>query len=97
MCIHGEKTLIPNLHPNNLEIFIPSLRERNLINKKIGVSRYYQTDEHQYCNENVATLGATNFTSSIRGLYKLGNDSVAYTNKCNGSTPLSPMSWVINH
>lgn len=42
-------------------------------------------DEHQYCSKNVATPGATNFTLSIRGLYKLGGDSAVYTSKSNGS------------
>jgi len=36
------------------------------------------SDEQQYCSRNVATLGATNFTSSTSGYYKLGGDSVVY-------------------
>jgi len=39
-----------------------------------------KSDENQYCNKNVATLGATNFTSSIRGYYKLGGESSIYKN-----------------
>jgi len=43
-------------------------------------------DEHQYCSKNVATPGATNFTLSTQGLYKLGGDDAIYTSKCDGST-----------
>ncbi len=45
-----------------------------------------KSDEQQYCSKNVATPGATNFTLSTRGSYKLGGDSVVYTSRCNGST-----------
>jgi len=48
--------------------------------------REYVGDEHHYCSKNVATPGATNFTLSIRGSYKLGGDNVVYTSKCDGST-----------
>ncbi len=46
----------------------------------------HPSDEHQYCSKNVATPGATNFTLSTRGSYKLGGDSVVYTSKSDGST-----------
>jgi len=36
------------------------------------------SDEHQYCNKNSATPGATNFTSSTWGSYNLGGDSDVY-------------------
>ena len=38
-----------------------------------------KSDEHQYCNKNAATLGATNFTSSTCGSYKLAGDNDVYT------------------
>jgi len=37
-----------------------------------------ESDEHQYCNKNVLTPRATNFTSSTQGLYKLGGDNVVH-------------------
>ena len=39
-------------------------------------------DEHQYCSKDVATHGATDFTSLTRGSYKRGGDIVVYTNRC---------------
>ena len=45
-----------------------------------------KSDEHQCCNKNVATRGATNFTLSTQGSYKLGGDNVVYTSKYDGST-----------
>lgn len=42
-------------------------------------------DEHEYCSKNAATPGATNFTLSTQGSYKLGGDSIVYTSKCDGS------------
>lgn len=44
-----------------------------------------KSGEHQYCSKNVATLGATNFTLSTQGSYKLGGDIVVYTSKSDGS------------
>jgi len=56
--------------------------------KKSEITSYLDTsltmvpksDEHQYCSKNAATLGATNFILSTQGSYKLGDDSVVYTN-----------------
>ena len=44
-----------------------------------------QTDENHYCSKNDATLGATSFTLSTQGSYKLGGESVVYTSKSDGS------------
>ena len=35
--------------------------------------------EHQYCNKDATTHGATNFTLSTQGSYKLGGDSAICT------------------
>ena len=43
-----------------------------------------EVDENQYCSKNVATLGATNFTLSTRGSYKLGGESTICTSKSDG-------------
>lgn len=44
------------------------------------------SDEHQYCSKNATTPGATKFTLSTRGSYKIGGDSAVYTSRCNGCT-----------
>jgi len=43
-----------------------------------------KSDEQQYFSNNVATPGATSFTLSTWGSYKLGGDSVVYTSKSDG-------------
>ena len=61
--------------------------------KKVEITYYSETsqattlkrDEHQYCSKNVVTPGATNFTLSTQGSYKLGGESAVYTSKCDGS------------
>lgn len=45
-----------------------------------------KSDEHQYCSNNTAAPGATNFTLSTQGLYKLEGDSAVYTCNFDGST-----------
>jgi len=42
-------------------------------------------DEHQYCSKNDVTPGATKFTLSTWGSYKLRGDNVVYTIKSGGS------------
>ena len=45
-----------------------------------------KSDEHHYCNKNSTTPGATNFTLSTRGSYKLGGDSAICTSKSEGAS-----------
>jgi len=62
--------------------------------RKKAVTTYYsdtsretvpKSDEHQYCSMNATTPGATSFTLSTRGSYKLGSDSAIYISKSDGS------------
>jgi len=62
--------------------------------RKKAVTTYYSdtslamaptSDERQFCSKNATTHGATNFTLSTWGSYKLGGDSVVYTSKSDGS------------
>ena len=45
-----------------------------------------KSDDHHYSSKNVATHRATSFSLSTWGSYKLGGDSIIYTNKSDGST-----------
>lgn len=68
------------------------LETRNRIKKEV-ITYYSDTspatapksDEHQYSKKNVVTPGATSFTLSTRGSYKLGGSSVVYTSESDGS------------